>query len=260
MKTEVVIMLVEDKGNYVIYQKEHWPLICSIIGSCEVNIMRIKVVLFFVIYLCSSCSVNTLHAGCMKEIDEALDNLEKNISEEVIVEGAFRDLEIGQAKEIIVEKLKEYGVNQIRFDVDVVQITASDDLYKLKVYSALKVGGGSAVIQFHNDQVSYYKVAPIFPDWEKRLNEAKNKEQVFDVLSYILLTAKGPYRTVENYDPDTGWVKLDELSKEDKSALESYNQWRASFQNSKGFWHLTCYFTKGRLNKIRVQHSPVELF
>lgn len=191
--------------------------------------------------------------------EKAMREIQLNIRDETLTEGAFRGLEIGYAKSDAIVQLKEFGVHQLQVDPEIIYVSDSKELHKLWGFDNLKAALGSIIIRFKGDSIQSIQVSPVFTDWRQKLDNAENKEQIFDVLSLFLHSAKKPYRVMQNYDPDAGWVKLDNASQEDKERLEKFNHWEASFHDDEGFWHLTLDFNDGTLSSLRIQFSPVEL-
>lgn len=214
--------------------------------------------------LASSCVVlGMLTAPCHGETDPMFrryfEKLQGLIKEEVITEGSFRELNIGQDKSSAAISLRKMGIASVSTETrNVVTITHASGLNELKNAESVRIDGSSDMILvlFSGDRIEKIKASPHYK-WSERTKELKTRDEVFALFSEILNS--DPRAFVRNFGFVPGWATLDPISDSDRLKLDKYNLWTANFKNDDGYWHLKLGFDDDVLEEIIVLYSPVEL-
>lgn len=193
------------------------------------------------------------------EMKEALQRLERLITEETITEGEFEALKIGQKKSVTVSALSDMGVIVVSPNVkNVITVTNPSDLEKVWGSESITLDGTRVAlrIKFVGDDIEDVKVPP-HSEWEKRFESIATREDVFKLLDNVLRSDLKAY--VRNLAVDTHQIRLSEMTDDDRRLLKKYDAWGMNRDNDAGYWHFRLEFDSDVLTKINMKHSPVEL-
>jgi hypothetical protein len=190
--------------------------------------------------------------------EAAMRHLGRQIRAEEITKGTFRKLTVGDSKDQVLRQLDAMGVEFVYPDLaNRAEVGNSEDLGALRSADGIIVGAGSVVVEFEDDEVVRVLVAPIHPRWKDLLESAQTRDQVFEALRTMLDENGG--LTVRSLAPDADYVKVRAPGRTGSRLLGRYDEWKASFSDSEGYWSLKMHFSEDRLSKIEVWHSPVEV-
>lgn len=192
-----------------------------------------------------------------QEYESAMKELEKGITRQEITEGSFRQISVGHEKKKVVSELRSMDVRFVMPDLLVpIEVTRAAELNRLASAEGLIVGSGDVVVSFAGDEVERVLIAPIFSEWKPLLQNALTRAAVFEGLAQIL--DRHPDVIVRSLAPDARHVNLEALTPQDMWLLNKYDLWEASHDDREGYWIFRLEFKHSRLQKITVQHSPVE--
>jgi len=218
---------------------------------------RVFIVLVLCVSIVAACRNEDRAEAMDPEMRAALQLLEDSIQENVLTEGEFETLSVGEKKRHVIVSLRDMGIDHVfPEEKDVLTVTKASDLYKITESSSLVLGAGSVWVSFEGDRVSAVRTAPQ-SEWERRTKKLSTRDEVFAFLADVLDSDKKAF--VRNHSADSRWVKLDNSDDEGMQLLDRLDAWEMSRSNNDGYWHFRLEFDNDSLQKIIVKHSPQEL-
>lgn len=154
--------------------------------------------------------------------------------------------------------LRELGVQTLALDVHPgVQVTSPRDFELLQNAEGAIVGAGDLRAGFRGEALDYLQIAPIHDDWQRYFEGADSRSAVLAGLQRLFLSEPG--LQVRSVAVRNIHVNLTELGEHERTLLEHYGQWRGTYTDSKGYWHLTLNFEAGRLSEVTRRWLPAPL-
>lgn len=161
----------------------------------------------------------------------------------------------GGSKQGALATLHQLGVAMLALDVHPeVQVTSQRDFELLQDAEGVIVGAGELRAGFRDEALDYLQIAPIHSEWQRYFEGAESRATVIAGLQRLFLSEPGlQIRSVAIRNTHVSIVAPGER---EQTLLEHYDQWSGTYTDSKGYWHLTLNFEKGRLSEVTRRWFP----
>lgn len=181
--------------------------------------------------------------------------------ETVTTDGEYLGLTIGQSKEEVLEILKaKPNVSRVSlrpYKTLVIDKESIAEINHFLTAEAIDITGPfyNAQLEFDKDVVSALYLAPINKGVAFDLALGQSKKKALSIITVLLLNCQKC--RAHNFVPGQPHFDLDQLSKEQRSEILSYDSW--AFSESDEFSHMELFFKQNTLERMEYLWSPIEL-